>query len=194
MESTVIRTTRQFAAKLSLVLSALFFVIAFAPGVASAHAEIASSTPANGATVPQGTTQLALTFTEDVSVDQTTAQVMGPGGSEVSGVNAAVDRAERTKMNITTPALQPGQYTIKWAAVTEDDNGHSNGEIAFTVAGSSSTSGGTTSSSGTGSTSGSSSSLPTTGAGDGWLVMGLALAGGVLSLAAGFALRRRTAQ
>jgi methionine-rich copper-binding protein CopC len=190
MESTSKIVARQIASRLSLVLSALFFVIALAPGVASAHAKIASSTPANGASVPEGTTQLMLTFTEEVSVDQTTAQLAGPGGTDVSGVSAAVDRAERTKLSITTPALQPGQYTIKWAAVTEDDNGHSNGEIAFTVAGSSS---GSTSSSGTGSTSGSSSSLPTTGAGDGWVVMALALAGGALFLAAGFALRRRTA-
>jgi methionine-rich copper-binding protein CopC len=180
---------------LALGLTAFLLLLAVAPAGAWAHAEITSSTPAAGSTVQAGMTQMTLHFTEAISPDQSSAQLVGPGGSAMSGVTSAVDRADRTVMNITTPALSEGKYTIKWAAVTEDDNGHTNGEIAFTVAasGTASTTGST---SGSGSSSGSSSgggssSLPTTGAGSDWSLAIVTLVMAVASLAAGVALRRR---
>lgn len=45
-----------------------------------------------------------------------------------------VDRANRKKMTIQMDApIGGGKYTIKWKAVTEDDNGISNGTINFAV-------------------------------------------------------------
>lgn len=158
------------ASKLSLLLAALIFVLAVAPSAAFAHAHVVSSTPADGSTVQPGLTQLNITYTEEISAEQSTAQLLSSDGSALSGVTSAVDRAERTKLNISTAALTPGNYTIKWHAVTEDDNGITDGTIAFTVAGDAS---GTTTTTTTtpgnsttpSTTSGGASTLPVTGAG-----------------------------
>jgi methionine-rich copper-binding protein CopC len=115
-----------------IAVALLLLAMVIAPGLALAHAEVVTSTPAEGSTVAAGLTQINITFSEDISPDQSAAQLF-KGGTQMSGVTAAVDRAERTKMAITTPALDVGQYQVKWQAVTEDDNGHTNGTINFTV-------------------------------------------------------------
>jgi plastocyanin/methionine-rich copper-binding protein CopC len=130
--STKLHRAAQAAAATLLVL---VLALGLAPGTALAHARLASSTPANNATVQPGLTQILLTFNEDISVDQSTAQLVKADGSAVSGVTAAVNRADRTKLTVTSPPLTAGQYQVKWKAVTEDDNGITNGTLNFTVAG-----------------------------------------------------------
>jgi plastocyanin len=49
--------------------------------------------------------------------------------------SSSVDRANRKKMTIKTSPLAAGAYIVKWHAVTEDDNGITDGNINFTVAG-----------------------------------------------------------
>ena len=117
-------------AMLSLVLS-----LCITPGAALAHARVKSSTPTNGATVPTGLTEITIIFTEDISVDQSSAQVVGGGGAgtPMAGVVATVNRADRTKMTIKTNPLPDDTYAVKWRVVTEDDNGITNGTITFTV-------------------------------------------------------------
>lgn len=173
------------AARLAALWVALLLALTIWPGLALAHAKLTSSTPADGATVPSGVTEITLNFSEEVSIEQTSADISGPDG-KVAGVTAAVDRAERTKMAVTSPALADGKYTVNWAAVTEDDNGHSNGSFSFTV-GNSST--GSTSSGGTSTpSSGGGNTLPVTGTtSDGWGALAVAL----IALVAGVAMRRR---
>jgi len=130
--------------RLAFALPSLLLAVALAPSLAWAHAQIATSSPPNGATVAPGLTQIILNFTEDVSPDQSSARLIGTDGSAVPGVVSSVDRGMRTRMTVNTPPLQAGNYTIKWLAVTDDDNAHTNGSINFAVA----ASGGSTSSSG----------------------------------------------
>lgn len=104
------------------------------PGVAMAHADLVSSTPADGSTVKAGLTEIVLTFNEEISVDQSTGELEGSGGATMSGVTMLVDRAERTKMLIKTAPLAAGSYTVKWKSVTEDDNGIKIDSFSFTVA------------------------------------------------------------
>jgi methionine-rich copper-binding protein CopC len=118
---------------LFVTFAVLLLSLGLNPGVVSAHARVKSSTPANGATVPVGLTDITIIFTEDVSVDQSSAQLVNGQGTVVAGATSAVARAERTKMTVKTPALTEGSYTVKWRAVTEEDNGITNGTLAFTV-------------------------------------------------------------
>lgn len=116
-----------------LLVVAALVAVAF-PGIASAHARLTASTPADGATVPVGLTQVAMTFAEETSVDQSNAQLLDTKSQAVAGATYAVNRADRTKMTLTTPPLQAGVYTVKYKTVTEDDNGIVNGSFSFTVA------------------------------------------------------------
>lgn len=179
----------------SLLFAALALALALglvaAPRPASAHADVQSSSPAAGATVDEGITSISITFDEEVSVDSSTAQVDGPAGA-VSGASASVDRANRALMTITTPPLSAGAYTVRWTAVTEDDNATANGTFSFTVAG------GAAPTTGTGSeapatTGDSTAPLPASGAGGfgtvAALLGGVALALALLGL--GFRAARR---
>jgi methionine-rich copper-binding protein CopC len=104
-----------------------------APGAASAHARVASSTPANGATVAPGLTQIEIIFSEEVSVTRSTAQLVNDADGSAVQATMAVDRANRKRMTIGTAPVGAGKYTVKWRVVTEDDNGITNGELKFNV-------------------------------------------------------------
>jgi methionine-rich copper-binding protein CopC len=168
---------------------ALAFGLFAGPRSASAHAEVKSSSPAAGASVEAGITSISINFTEDVSVDSSTARLEGPGGA-VAGTTAAVDRANRVNMIISTPPLSAGTYTVHWTAVTEDDNATENGSFNFTVAAASSTPSSPSGSSAT-TSAGSGTPLPATGAGS--IDLALSLFGGtaLVLLGLGFAVRIR---
>lgn len=177
-------------------LGLALILLLFTPRAAMGHAGVKSSTPADGSTAQAGLTLITIIFEEEIGVDQSSADLIGPDGKVVSGVTAAVNRAERTRMTIQTPPLTSGRYTVNWKAFSEDDNNLAAGTLNFTVAGS-----GETGAPGTqpanepssstppgGTTSGS---LPTAGAGDNLLSLALALALAMCLLALGCAIRRR---
>lgn len=94
---------------------------------ASAHAEVESSSPRNGAVVPTPPTQVRVTFGEDVTLDS--ARLVGPTGSALASA-ASIDGAVLT---ITPKAALPrGPITAAWHVVSDD--GHPvSGAIAFVV-------------------------------------------------------------
>ncbi|MDQ3706020.1 MAG: copper resistance protein CopC [Chloroflexota bacterium] len=189
MELTVSKRTGNLFYRLGITLAALLLVAVVGPRVALAHAHLESSTPADGATVASGLTQVTITFSEEVSVDQSNAQLAFADGGAVSGVTSAVDRANRNTMTITTPALADGRYTVTWRAVTEDDNGITNGTFSFTVGSAGAASGGETpNAGGTGTTNASGAPLPATGSGDATplTLVGLVLAALLLGLGTRF--------
>ncbi len=127
------RMTRRFLAVLIALVLAWLGAYFLTPGLALAHAEVEESNPTEGASVPADLREITIRFTEDVSIDQSTAQIIGPTGETLAGTNSAVDRANRRILRITTPPLVKGDYTVKWRVVTEDDNAITNGEIHFTI-------------------------------------------------------------
>ena len=191
MKLAVTKRTRSPFYRVAIALAALLLVAVVGPRVALAHAHLESSTPADGATVASGLTQVTITFSEEISVDQSNAQLAAADGSAVSGATSAVDRANRNTVTLTTPALADGNYTVTWRAVTEDDNGITNGTFSFTVGtGGGTTDDGMSDAGGTGTTGAGGSSLPTTGSGDATplTLAGLLLA--VLLLGAGMLTKR----
>ena len=140
MKTLNIGRTSEPSRKLKTLLPFVALIVALVPTLASAHAKLASSSPAEGATVQAGLTSITLTFSEELSVDQSHADLNMASGAAVSGASSAVDKAKRTVITVQTPALQPGTYQVKWHSVTEDDNGITDGTLNFTVAGAADTS------------------------------------------------------
>ncbi|MDQ3930512.1 MAG: copper resistance protein CopC [Chloroflexota bacterium] len=194
MNSKVSKRAGKLLYRLAIAVAALLLMAVVGPHVALAHAHLESSSPANGATVTSGLTQVTLTFTEEMNVDQSNAQLAAADGTPVSGATSAVDRANRNTMTITTPALADGKYTVTWRAVTEDDNGITNGTFSFTVdSGGSTTSGGMSNTGDAMSNAGGGgSSLPTTGSGDASTLTLLGLILASLLLGAGTLARQAT--
>ena len=196
-------------------LAVAFLLLVGLPGLASAHAKLVSSTPADGAQIAltEAPTQITLTFSEEVGKDLTTITVMHADGATMSDGTATINFDNPKLATVKLKSLIPGIYTVKWHAVTTDDNGQSDGTFTFTIVNNTgggtmtgggttggTTSGGTMTDGGTtsgGTTSGGTTSgggnLPTTGTAQ--LPLGLLALGALalLLLTAGYGLRRAQA-
>ena len=116
---------------------ALLLVPALAPGAATsaaaalpAHAQLASSTPADGASV-RTADEVTLTFSEDVNAQFVQVRVEGPGGDETAG-EPEVDGTDVVQQLL--PDLPDGEHRVTYRVVSVD--GHPvSGTLAFTTTG-----------------------------------------------------------
>ncbi len=97
-----------------------------------AHAHLTSAIPAADATV-SAPAELSLVFTEGVEQSFTKVE-LSQDGKDVLVKSIATQGADK-KTLIVTPAapLAPGQYTVKWHAVSVDTH-KSEGSYSFKVA------------------------------------------------------------
>lgn len=128
--------SRRFAAVVTVVIVLAFVVVAVAPAFAASsaaalpmHAALASSTPADGATVTSAD-EVVLTFNEDVNPDFVAVRVTGPDGSEVEGDPTVEGRSVRQPLAAALPA---GRHQVAYRVVSAD--GHPvAGTLTFTTA------------------------------------------------------------
>lgn len=99
------------------------------PASASAHADLHSSNPAEGASVPSPFGgPIVMVFTESLAVGSK-ADLYGPGHQLLA--SATIDAGT---MTIAPPsALPAGDYTVEWVSVA-DDGDLLRGTLAFSVA------------------------------------------------------------
>ena len=118
---------------LSLVLAAALALLAsvWSAGSASAHSQLLSSTPKDGATLQQAPSTVVLTFDENVLDDFTTVLVTDMSARSVTTGEATVDGRVVTQQ---LGQLPPGQYRIAYRVVSADSHPIS-GTSRFTVAG-----------------------------------------------------------
>lgn len=109
------------------LLVAALSVLAFAP--ASAHDQLVSSNPEDGAKLDQQPEWIEMTFSGEVQEVGSEVKVE-IDGTDVSAGELAVDG---TKLTVALPDnLKPGEYTVIWRVVSSD--GHPiSGEYGFTI-------------------------------------------------------------
>jgi copper transport protein len=101
-------------------------------GVASAHANLASSDPANGATLATPPSQIRLTFTEPPDPSLSTIQVLDAGGT-VLQTGAVALEPPRTLSASMRADMPDGVYTVSWRTVSTMDGHVTAGAFAFGV-------------------------------------------------------------
>lgn len=99
---------------------------------AMAHAVVKKSVPADGALLAAAPKEIAITFNEKVEKMFSTATLGDASGATVSTAKAALDPANPSVLKLAVPALQAGQYVVKWTAVGNDGHRRT-GDIRFTV-------------------------------------------------------------
>jgi methionine-rich copper-binding protein CopC len=121
--------TRRDRRRPALVALVATFLVLLLPSSAAAHADLQSSDPAQGATVPfPFSGPVVLTFTESLAVGSK-ADLYGPGHQLVA--SATIDAGTMTIP--TSGALPAGDYTVEWVSIA-DDGDLLRGTLAFTVA------------------------------------------------------------
>lgn len=100
---------------------------------ALAHAELVSSVPPPGAELRANALpdEIRLTFNEPLG-GGSRIQLFAAGFQEVPGVEARVNPEAREQLFAPLPALEPGEYSVGWTAVSVD--GHIvTGSYSFSV-------------------------------------------------------------
>lgn len=96
--------------------------------VASAHAHLKQSTPAEGAVVSTAPAQIVLTFSEPAQVTSLSIQ---HDANQPEKLSPLPKDAEVT-VTVPTPGLKPGKYIVTWRAIS-DDKHITSGQVHFTI-------------------------------------------------------------
>jgi copper resistance protein C len=117
-----------------LLLAAFLGAAAAAlPAPALGHAELVSSTPADGDVLREPPAEVVITFDAELRPEGSEFRVTGPGGEAGMG-SLDLDVAERNVLRGAVSASQPGTYAVTWTVLGED--GHQEtGTFDFTVGG-----------------------------------------------------------
>ncbi|MFE1841250.1 copper resistance CopC/CopD family protein [Streptomyces sviceus] len=110
-----------------LVLAALLCALLGAAQPASAHTELVSSSPKDGATPAKAPDHLTLTF--DEAVDLARLRVLTVDGDRLPVSRTAKDNVVR--VGLGSPA--DGRFAVVWSVVDEEDGHASSGRITFAV-------------------------------------------------------------
>ncbi|HJQ42747.1 MAG TPA: copper resistance CopC family protein [Jatrophihabitantaceae bacterium] len=124
---------RAFHRVVAFLVSVAFVVgvLLVAPTSVSAHDELLSSNPANGAALHSMPVSVVLTFEEPPADGYTKVAVLAADGTDVSSGSVLSDGARVTRA--IRSGLASGAYTVKFSILSDD--GHPvSGVIRFTVA------------------------------------------------------------
>ncbi|KZB84164.1 copper resistance CopC/CopD family protein [Amycolatopsis regifaucium] len=124
--------TRRLFALLALV-AAWFGVAVLAAAPASAHVELLSSNPADGARLTSAPAQVSLTLSENIGIQPNSIKVVDTNGTNVvtGPVFQPGDIAEQVAVKLE-PDLPEGSYLVEYAFVSTDSH-PVRGTIAFVV-------------------------------------------------------------
>ncbi|MFC8448722.1 copper resistance protein CopC [Kitasatospora sp. NPDC057223] len=118
-----------------LTLGLLTFGVLLALALpASAHADLLSSSPADGAVLAAEPQQVVLVFSEEVVLGLSSVRVTGPGGQRLDSAPAQDANAESERLTVgLRPDPHPGTYVLDWRATTADDGHTTTGTLTFSV-------------------------------------------------------------
>jgi methionine-rich copper-binding protein CopC len=97
-----------------------------------AHAELKQASPAVDSTVSATPTEIKLNFSERLEPAFTAVIVRDAVGKRVDKADGHIDKADRTVLRASLPALSPGTYIVEWRALTTDTH-RTEGAFIFRV-------------------------------------------------------------
>jgi len=102
------------------IIPVLVFFLGFP--LASAHPFLLDSNPAQGQSVPAGTTQIFTYYSEAVEIDFSSLKIYDSNGNQIDNQDTAYNN-EESSLVVTTPPLEDGVYTIASKVLSKVD-GH----------------------------------------------------------------------
>jgi copper transport protein len=115
-----------------VVASACLCLVATGGAPASAHAELADSSPGNGVTVEQPPAELVLRLTQPVESSATTVSVVDGDGHAMS-VGQVTLTKDPIALRVALPPLPANTYRVSWSTLSSDDLHPTAGVLVFGV-------------------------------------------------------------
>lgn len=98
---------------------------------ASAHSDLVQAEPPPGAQLAESPSEIRLTFSEPVAADSR-IDLLTDEFQRIEGLVPQFNPAQPEQVYSPVPPLEPGVYTVQWAAVSDD--GHEiSGSYSFSV-------------------------------------------------------------
>lgn len=119
--------------RLVVVLALLGVWTTWAGGPAGAHALLAASEPADGASVDQPPTEVLLTFTEAPDPSLTVVRVLDEAGARLEAGKPEVVPGQPRQLRVPLATLARGTYTVTWRTTSAADGHTTVGSVAFGV-------------------------------------------------------------
>ena len=103
-------------------LPAVLMGIALAalPVAASAHSELATSVPAEGANLQTAPSEVVLTFSAELDPDGSSFAVTDPTGAQVGTGKVDLSVAARNILRGNVSITKPGNYRVAWTSLSLD--------------------------------------------------------------------------
>ena len=99
----------------------------------SAHATLVKSSPAADAVLTQQPSAIQAWYSEEVAVKGSFIRLYDSADKLLASGGVDLTDHHHESMKLTPPLLSPGTYTIKWHAISADDNHVTQDEFRFTV-------------------------------------------------------------
>ena len=116
--------------KKSWFIPVLLFFLGFP--LASAHPFLLDSDPAQGQSVPAGTTQIFTFYSEAIEIDFSSLKVYDSNGNQIDNQDTAYNN-EESSLVVNTPPLEDGVYTITSKVLSKVDGHLVQAAIIFAV-------------------------------------------------------------
>ena len=121
-------------ALLAAAVLALLAGLVAATSTAEAHADLASSTPAEGSSFPRSPQRVEITFTEQVAVEQSGIHVLDVSGARVDLDDLRGVEGDPFTLRVGLPAdLPEGIYTVAWNNLSSVDGHTLSGSYVFFI-------------------------------------------------------------
>jgi methionine-rich copper-binding protein CopC len=130
-----LEVSRLKARRVSIVALAALSVLVMAVTVA-AHAKLVRAEPRPGSTVTMSPAVAHAWFNDELDVKRSLMRVTDRNGARVDRGDGRVDLddLDRKSMLVQLRPLTPGTYTVRWTAVSADDQYVARGTYRFTIA------------------------------------------------------------
>ncbi|MFF0268201.1 copper resistance protein CopC [Kribbella sp. NPDC004536] len=116
-----------------LLFVACVLLLCGIPSVASAHAQLIRSDPADGAVLAESPGLARLWFDDDVDAARSTARLVGANGTTVPGTTVVSGSGDPRVIAIELPSLAGGSYGLLWEAVSAEDGHTTDGAVTFSI-------------------------------------------------------------
>ncbi len=131
MNLLLARTGRNYRWLLAVGLAVL--VATAVTPIVLAHANLVRSDPAANAILADPPQEIRLWFSETISPEFSSAQLLDINGRPVKLTGIRVDAADPTLMILTLPDLSAGLYSVRWRVLSATDGHFTQGPLVFGV-------------------------------------------------------------